>query len=40
MVKQVADLLLENPQRSVELETIGAIARRGIQALKEGNMEA
>lgn len=40
MVKQVADLLRENPQRSVELETIGAIARRGIQALKEGNMKA
>lgn len=40
MVKQVADLLHEDPSRSVELETIGAIARRGIQALKEGKMEA
>ena len=40
MVKQVANLIEQHPERSVELETIGAIARRGIQAFREGNMEA
>jgi len=40
MVKQVADLIGQHPERSIELETIGAIARRGIQAFREGNMEA
>ena len=40
MVQQVADLIRENPERQIELETIGAIARRGIQSLKDGNMEA
>ena len=40
MVKQVANLIEQHPERRVELETIGAIARRGIQAFREGNMEA
>lgn len=40
MVKQVASLIGNNPGRRVELETIGAIARRGIQALRDGNMQA
>ena len=40
MVKQVAGLIDQHPERSVELETIGSIARRGIQALRDGNMEA
>ena len=40
MVKQVAGLIGQHPERSVELETIGSIARRGIQALRDGNMEA
>ena len=40
MVDQVARLIETNPKRKVELETIGAIARRGIQSLQEGDMEA
>ena len=40
MVDQVAKLIRENPERKIELETIGAIARRGIQSLRDGNMEA
>jgi len=40
MVKQVARLIKDNPHRSIELETIGSIARRGIQALREGDMKA
>tara|TARA_B100001079_G_scaffold226564_1_gene204128 strand:- start:904 stop:1884 length:981 start_codon:yes stop_codon:yes gene_type:complete len=40
MVKHVANLIKDNPVRQVELETIGAITRRGIQSLKEGNMKA
>ncbi|MDP6866843.1 MAG: mevalonate kinase [Candidatus Poseidoniaceae archaeon] len=40
MVNQVANLIRENPERKIELETIGAIARRGIQSLQEGDMEA
>ena len=39
MVRQVSDLIEQYPERMVELETIGAIARRGIQFLQEGNME-
>ena len=40
MVDQVARLIEKSPKRKVELETIGAIARRGIQSLQDGNMEA
>ena len=40
MVDQVARLIETSPERKVELETIGAIARRGIQSLQEGDMEA
>ena len=40
MVKQVAELIQTFPERRIELETIGAIARRGIQSLQQGNMEA
>lgn len=40
MVEQVAALIRQHPERKVELDTIGAIARRGIHALQEGNMEA
>lgn len=40
MVEQVASLIRQHPERKVELDTIGAIARRGIQALQDGNMEA
>ena len=40
MVEQVATLIRQHPERKVELDTIGAIARRGIQALQDGNMEA
>lgn len=40
MVDQVARLIEKSPKRKVELETIGAIARRGIQSLQEGDMEA
>ena len=40
MVRQVADLIQHEPWRKVELETIGAIARRGIQALRTGDMIA
>ena len=40
MVRQVAELIQNEPKRKVELETIGAIARRGIQALRDGDMKA
>ena len=40
MVNHVAELIRKNSSRKVELETIGAIARRGIQAFQEGDMEA
>ncbi len=40
MVRQVAELIQNEPTRKVELETIGAIARRGIQALRDGDMRA
>jgi mevalonate kinase len=38
-VAKVAKLLENEPGRMREIETIGIISRRGIAALKEGNME-
>ena len=39
-VAKVALALEENPERKKEIETIGLIARRGIQSLKKGDYEA
>jgi len=39
-VARVAEILDENPTRMREIETIGIISRRGINALKAGEMEA
>ena len=39
-VAKVALALEENPERKREIETIGLIARRGIQSLKKGDYEA
>ena len=36
-VAKVANMLQKDPSRMKEIETIGKIARRGIQALKEGD---
>ena len=36
-VAKVADMLLQDPSRMKEIDTIGQIARRGIEALKEGD---
>ena len=38
-VAKVATLLAEQPERHVEIEAIGSIARKGIEALRVGNME-
>ncbi len=38
-VSKVAALLAEEPERQVEIEAIGSIARKGIEALRTGNME-
>ena len=38
-VEKVAKLLQDNPGRMVEIEAIGKIARRGIEALMLGDME-
>ena len=39
-VEKVADLLRKNPEKMGEIETIGKIARRGINALIAGDYEA
>ncbi len=39
-VAKVAEALQENPERIREIETIGLIARRGIQSLKDGDYRA
>ncbi|MDG1548447.1 MAG: mevalonate kinase [Candidatus Poseidoniaceae archaeon] len=36
-VAKVADMLQQDPSRMKEIDTIGQIARRGIEALKEGD---
>jgi mevalonate kinase len=38
-VSKVAKLLEENPDKMKEIETIGIVARRGIDALLSGDME-
>ena len=38
-VSKVANLLKENPDKMKEIETIGIVARRGINALVSGDME-
>jgi len=38
-VAKVATLLAEHPERYVEIEAIGSIARKGIEALRTGNMK-
>ena len=38
-VAKVADMLQQDPSRMKEIDTIGQIARRGIEALKEGDFE-
>lgn len=38
-VAKVSALLSEHPERRVEIEAIGSIARKGIEALKNGDME-
>ena len=37
---KVAAVLRANPARKKEIETIGVIARRGIQSLKDGDYQA
>ena len=39
-VSKVATLLAKQPERQVEIEAIGSIARKGIEALRTGDMEA
>ena len=39
-VAKVANMLQKNPSRIEEIETIGKIARRGIEALRNGDYEA
>jgi mevalonate kinase len=39
-VAKVAAAMTENPQRMREIETIGLIARRGVEALLKGDFEA
>ena len=39
-VAKVASLLEKQPERHVEIEAIGSIARRGIEALRAGDMES
>lgn len=39
-VAKVAEVLRVNPERKREIETIGIIARRGIQSLKDGDYHA
>ena len=39
-VAKVAKLLENNPEKMREIETIGIVARRGISALMDGDMEA
>ncbi|MCS5533112.1 MAG: hypothetical protein NZ736_02505, partial [Candidatus Poseidoniaceae archaeon] len=39
-VAKVAAAMSENPQRMREIETIGVIARRGVEALLNGDFEA
>ena len=39
-VSKVAEAIRIEPQRMKEIETIGTIARRGIEALKQGDFEA
>tara|TARA_B100000945_G_C20384079_1_gene598757 strand:+ start:416 stop:1618 length:1203 start_codon:yes stop_codon:yes gene_type:complete len=39
-VSKVANMLQKNPSRIEEIETIGKIARRGIEALRNGDYEA
>ena len=39
-VQKVADLIKQKPEKMNEIETIGKIARRGIQALIAGDYEA
>jgi len=38
-VAKVAKLLAENPEKMKEIETIGIVARRGIESLLKGDME-